>query len=79
MLDNLGNVLALMCVVIVVGCGLWGLGARMVAKRRLAAVRREFGVVPDEQLLVGLADLRRAVDAQRQSEQARDMHVRYWR
>jgi hypothetical protein len=79
MLDNLGNVLALMTVVVVVGCGAWGLAARIVGRRRAAVVRREFALVPDEQLLLGLAELRRDVLAQQQSEQARDMHVRYWR
>lgn len=60
-MDNLGNVLTLMCVVIVGGCLIWGAVARVVARRRLAAIRREFHIVPDEQLLIGLAELRRAV------------------
>lgn len=78
-MDSLGNVLIVMTAVIVVGCGLWGAVAHQVAKCRRAVVEREFALVPDEQLLLGLQDLRRAVHAQQQSEQARDVHVRPWR
>lgn len=79
MFDSLGNVLIAMYAVILLGCGAWGYTSHLVTKRRRRIIRREFRVVPDEQLLTGLAELRRAMALQAQSERARDMHVRHWR
>lgn len=64
-MDSLGDVLMVMTAVILVGCLAWGAAAAVIVRRRKARIRSEFGVVPDELLLLGLAELRRAVLAER--------------
>lgn len=75
-MDVFGWVFVAVVVVLVVGFGAVGV---VLSRRHRRAIAAEFTPLTDEQLLTGLLELRRAVALQRQSEQARDMHVRHWR
>lgn len=77
MFNDLGNVLLAMCVVIVVGCSVWGAVARLVGRRRARIVHREFQLPTDVDLITGMQALARDIAPAR--DITRDVHVRYWR
>lgn len=74
-MNSLGEVLTIMCAVIVVGCPLGGGIAHLVQRRRAKQVHAEFRLPTDAELTIGLRELAQAV----RREQDRDTHRGGWR
>lgn len=79
MFDALGNILLIMCVVIVVGCGAWGGVCHLINRRRAEQLHREFQLPTDVELIAGVRELAAAVKRQQERDMTRDVHVRHWR
>lgn len=78
-MNTLGDVLGLMTGVVVIGCLAWGATAALLAQHRMKRIDPELRPVDDDEWIAGVENLRRAVAAQRQADEARDMHRRHWR